>query len=482
MAFGIIRIQKFKAGSVRGIEIHDMRKKEYSHSNPDIDFSKTDLNYELHSRSQNSFYIAVQNRIKELNLKRAVRKDAVVMVQALVTSEKGFFESISEKEQRRFFQDSYDFICKKYGHENIISATVHLDESTPHMHVNFVPVTEEGKLSAKSLFTRDVVDKATKKRVQGTLSLLQDEYYNQVARKYGLERGTVGSQARHLDVEKFKMATTKAEHKNLVEKVTDIQERNQEYEQANKKLIEDREKIKEEIMPYRKLKIALDKVDVSNKGKHPLVMLKNAQFRVLNEQAKAYRVNRDEIANIRQKRRAIKELDKDIKKRQKELTAREEQTNLLYNRQLNINRILETLEGEYNSLKEQANEISNQNKNYRAENKILNDYSAKIKEDYSKENEALKQQIKRVYENIASISKAVGSLKYDTKTDGYGIKDLTPKQSQLIDAIRNYAIKWAIHDGYRDIATDIKEHYGITEGMEIEVKRSNSKKSHSLGL
>lgn len=482
MSFGILRIQKFKTGSVRGIEIHDMRKKEYSHSNPDIDFNRIHLNYELHNRNNTSFYLEVQNRIKELNLKKAVRKDAVVMVQALITSEKRFFDSISEKEQQRFFQDSYDFICNKYGKENIISATVHLDETTPHMHVNFVPVTNENRLSAKSLFTRDVIDKETKKRVKGTLSLLQDEFYNQVSKKYGLERGTIGSETRHLDVEKFKIETAKAEHKNLIGKVSDIQELNLEYKNVNKKLIEDKEKIKKEIKKYRKLKISIDEVDVSNKGKHPFVILKNADFSLLNEQAKAYRVNRDEIDNIRKKRKSIKDMEEDIKSRKKELADKEEQVNLLYNRQLNINKILEQLESKNNELIDQLNKLSKENNAYEEENIMLKKYEKKMEEQYNKENSNLKQQVSRLYENIASMSKAIGCLKYDNENSGYRINNLSPKQTQLIDGIRNYAKTWAIRDGYKDIAEEIQKYYGLTEGMEIEIKKLKPKKSHHIGL
>ena len=148
MSVGMGRVQKMTRGSVKGIEIHDRREKGLSHTNSNIDWSRSKLNYDLHSAQNRNFTKAVNERISALALKRAVRKDAVVMAQVLVTSDHDFFQKLSPEKQRKFFQDSYDFLVKRYGAENVISATVHLDEATPHMHFNFVPVTDDGRLSS----------------------------------------------------------------------------------------------------------------------------------------------------------------------------------------------------------------------------------------------------------------------------------------------------------------------------------------------
>lgn len=196
MSYGIVRIQKMTAGSVKGIEIHDRREKDgISHTNKDIDWERTEQNYDLHECENHSFLRAVKERIAELDLPRAVRKDAIVMAQGLVTSDQNFFENKSQEETKQFFKDGYDFFCDRYGKENIISATVHLDEKTPHMHINFVPVTADGRLSAKELFNRN------------SLRELQDSFHERVSSCYGLERGERGSKAKHLDVIEFKTAT-----------------------------------------------------------------------------------------------------------------------------------------------------------------------------------------------------------------------------------------------------------------------------------
>lgn len=186
------------SGSVKGIQIHDKREKEgISHTNKDIDWDRTKLNYDLHPAQNSNFNSAVKRRIEQLSLKKAVRKDAVVMAQVLVTSDNDFFKGLSSDQQKQFFKDSYDFLADRYGKENIISATVHLDEQTPHMHFNFVPVTDDGRLSAKSVLNRQALIEQ------------QDDFVSAVGKKYGLQRGVRSDERReHLETAEYKLKTT----------------------------------------------------------------------------------------------------------------------------------------------------------------------------------------------------------------------------------------------------------------------------------
>lgn len=196
MSFSICRIAKVKAGGVTGIQIHDRREKEsVSHTNKDIDWSKTHENVDLLNQ-QERFRTVISNRIAELNLPKALRKDATVMTQCLVTSDSAFFQKMSRAEQTEYFRKSLDFIEKRYGKENMVSATIHYDEKTPHMHVNFVPVTGDGRLSARDLFS------------PAKLRKLQDDY-NRTCREngYDLERGELHSKKEHLSVDEFKVQT-----------------------------------------------------------------------------------------------------------------------------------------------------------------------------------------------------------------------------------------------------------------------------------
>lgn len=212
MSYGVVRVQKMTSGSVKGIEIHDKRKKDVSHTNSDIDWSKSQNNYDLHTDQNSNFNQAVKKRIDSLELSRAVRKDAVVMAQVLVTSDKAFFDGMSEHQQKEFFKDSYDFLAKRYGLENIVSAVVHLDERTPHMHFNFVPVTEDKRLSAKSVLTKSA------------LTEQQTAFYNQVGIKYGLERGVQGGKKKHLEIAELKKQTAYGEIEQLESKIKALTE------------------------------------------------------------------------------------------------------------------------------------------------------------------------------------------------------------------------------------------------------------------
>ena len=209
MSYGICRVQKMTAPAVKGIEIHDLREKEgCSHTNKDIDWSRSALNYDLCPDQNRHFYGAVKRRIAELQLPRAVRKDAVVMAQVLVTSDRAFFDALSKEQTERFFRDSYAFLSARFGADNVVSSIVHLDEKTPHMHFNFVPVTADGRLSAKQLFT------------PASLRELQDAFIEQVGSKYGLERGKLGSDAEHLDTLEYKIKCKQAELDGLNASIT----------------------------------------------------------------------------------------------------------------------------------------------------------------------------------------------------------------------------------------------------------------------
>ncbi len=204
MSYGIIRIEKYQKTAIKGIEIHDTRAKE-SITNPDIDTSKKNLNESLLECS--SLSKKITERISQLELRKAVRKDAVVMCQVLITSDKDFFDNITKEQEKEFFKNSLEFVEKKYGKENILSATIHRDEKTPHLHVNFVPIIDD-RLSAKNLITRQ------------HLRNLHTDFHKEVGENFGLQRGENREEKRrHLDTEEFKIKTRKEnlerEYKNL---------------------------------------------------------------------------------------------------------------------------------------------------------------------------------------------------------------------------------------------------------------------------
>ena len=195
-------MEKYKRADIVGIERENERDENYkSARNPQIDKSKTCLNY--HTMPYEKKYLSfIDERIKQLALKRKIKDDAVFVTSFILGSDKEFFDGLTAEQQARFFADCTDFFSDRYGKENVVSAVVHLDESTPHLHFNLMPVTD-GRLCAKVLFDRTA------------LRDLQTNFYEAVGKKYGLERGKEGSMAKHLDTVayKTKMMTEAAEAK-----------------------------------------------------------------------------------------------------------------------------------------------------------------------------------------------------------------------------------------------------------------------------
>ncbi len=194
MSFLVLHMDKFKKEAVRGIQSHNNRERE-SHSNPDIDYSKSQGNYDLHGQKA-EYAQAIQNRIDDLLLVKAVRKDAVQMCGLIVSSDRAFFEKLTPEDTRRFFKESKAFLTAFVGPENVISAMVHMDEKTPHMHFLHVPVTPEGKLSAKTLYTRESLKKLQTELPRHLQSLGFDV-------QRGVEQEP-GAAKKHLDTREFK--------------------------------------------------------------------------------------------------------------------------------------------------------------------------------------------------------------------------------------------------------------------------------------
>lgn len=179
-----------KRDNVTPIEKENERNENYNPDNPQIDLSRTKNNY--HTVFPIGSYMEIINeRISELPLKRKLRSDAVLMCSFIIGSDGEFFKGLAPTEQRQFFEDCTDYFALRYGKENIISAVVHVDETTPHMHLNLIPVVDN-KLSAKQLFTRT------------SLRELQTDFHEKVGKRWGLERGKEGSQAKHLSTTEYK--------------------------------------------------------------------------------------------------------------------------------------------------------------------------------------------------------------------------------------------------------------------------------------
>ena len=141
----ILRFEKHKGNPARPLEAHHERQKEQYASNPDIDTSRSKYNFHI-VKPEGRYYHFIQNRIEQAGCR--TRKDSTRFVDTLITASPEFFKKKSPKEIQAFFQRAADFLIGRVGRENIVSAVVHMDEKTPHLHLCFTPITEDGRLSA----------------------------------------------------------------------------------------------------------------------------------------------------------------------------------------------------------------------------------------------------------------------------------------------------------------------------------------------
>ena len=178
--FAILRFAKYKGPEISNIEAHNERTKEDYASNPDIDKSRSHLNFHLITPEQ-KYRAEAERQIKEVGCR--TRSDSVRVVEALVTATPEFFKGKKKDEIKAYFQEALNFIREHQDPKTIISAVVHMDEKTPHMHLSFVPLTADGRLSAKEIV-------GNKKK----LTQWQDRFWEHMVKKYpDLERGESAS-------------------------------------------------------------------------------------------------------------------------------------------------------------------------------------------------------------------------------------------------------------------------------------------------
>ena len=195
MAYAILRFAKHKGGASKALSAHHERTKEVYASNPDIDSSRTAQNFHLVTPRW-SYEQEIKHRIHMAGCR--VRKDSVKFVDTLVTVSPEFAQT-HEAEMREYFTRAFAFLKERVGEDNIISAVVHMDEKTPHMHLCFVPLTRDGRLSAKEIL-------GNKK----AMIRWQDDFYACMAERWPeLERGTpaVETKRRHLTPQWYKKVT-----------------------------------------------------------------------------------------------------------------------------------------------------------------------------------------------------------------------------------------------------------------------------------
>ena len=204
----ILRFAKHKGNPARPLEAHHERQKEQYTSNPDIDTAKSKYNFHI-VKPQGRYYHFIQSRIEQAGCR--TRKDSTRFVDTLITASPEFFKGKSMKEVSEFFQRAADFLIQRVGRENIVSAVVHMDEKTPHLHLTFVPLTKDNRLCAKEILGNRV-----------DLSKWQDDFHAHMVQAYpDLERGESAQKTgrKHIPTRLFKQAISLSKQAVTIEKV-----------------------------------------------------------------------------------------------------------------------------------------------------------------------------------------------------------------------------------------------------------------------
>ena len=203
MSYAIIRNTNYKMKNLAGIYRHNERKNT-NYSNKEINRQNSKLNYSI--KAPYSTYEKLFKDIrKKYDLKGMIKKVSNVMCEFIITSDKEFFKSIGEEETKRYFQTAYNFVAnyKNLGEDFIVSAKVHNDESTPHMHIVFIPVVHKNKNG------NEISKIACSEYWKGKDSYkkLQDSFYSYMTKSgFNLERGNK-EENEHIPIEKLKKIT-----------------------------------------------------------------------------------------------------------------------------------------------------------------------------------------------------------------------------------------------------------------------------------
>ncbi|WP_113590057.1 MobV family relaxase [Staphylococcus aureus] len=233
MSYSIIRVSKVKTGTnTTGIQKHVQRENN-NYENEDIDHSKTYLNYDLVNANKQNFNNLIDEKIEQnYTGKRKIRTDAIKHIDGLITSDNDFFDNQTPEDTKQFFEYAKEFLEQEYGKENLLYATVHMDEKTLHMHYGVVPITDDGRLSAKEV----VGNKKALTEFQDRFN----EYVNQ--RGYDLERGQSRqvTNAKHDQISQYKQKTEyhKQEYERESQKISHIQQKSNEVIEQYQKSLE----------------------------------------------------------------------------------------------------------------------------------------------------------------------------------------------------------------------------------------------------
>ncbi|MBQ8379386.1 MAG: plasmid recombination protein [Clostridia bacterium] len=334
MSYAIIRNEKYTKEQMIQIAPHNERfKKKYSNKN--IDLSRTSQNYHLKKPIENGYLKEYKRLIDVNNLSQGqLHSNSIYACEVIVTSDSSFFGKLGEKERKRYFEESYNFMAnyKNLGEENIISAVIHLDEETPHMHLVYIPVVKAKDKNGKMI---NKISASEFWKGKESYKKLQDNFYKYIKEKrFEVDRRNEDTGRQHINIEDMKKLTNFYDTKILKENIektkderiqySDIQEfykyENFTKDNVNKKLIIPLVKYNNKLaMQNDKLMIELSKVKKAREYYYELEK-KFIELQKLNkESTKKIDYNKIELEACYD---VIKELNEKNEKMEKTLTER----------------------------------------------------------------------------------------------------------------------------------------------------------------
>lgn len=487
----------------KGSQLHNRREYEkIGKPIPDnIDSSKTAENITLVDRDIRQVYQEIfGDALEQYNSKqkRADRKieDYYDHIQKSKNGEKLFYEDVvqwgskddfQEPEMRERAKKALVQYVKSFEERNpnlrLIGAYIHMDEASPHLHLDYVPVAYG---YSRGLSTRNSLDRAMKEmgfapenesRKNNATKLWKESersYFGEICRSMGLE------------VEMERQST----RKNLSV---------EEYKDARDEMLgnieQEKEAIVAEVEPLRELKTGIDEIAGTGKTVLPgVVAIKKKDLEAVKEQAKAYTANRDEIETLRERSAAVSQREQRADQREQQLNKREagledmQNQKLIerYNRQLRLNQLLEKSERDGRAKDKKIADLQTENTSLRGQIRSLTAQIDQIKAELWEKINNLTDKLRGAYESLTNVVKAVGMLKYDREKDQngnytygkYGISNLSKAQDKLIDGLAEYGAKWAKEDGFPEMAEEMEKRVGISKGIEKIIEPQAPKRSH----
>ena len=377
MSMLVARMQKMKADNLIGIGNHNQRKTK-NHSNPDIDISLSELNYELVNRTDN-YKKDIENFINEnKTTTRAIRKDAVLVNEWIITSDRKFFENLSDEDTKEFFITAKEYFAENFGEENIRYATVHLDESTPHLHMGIVPFDKDKKLSAKRIFNREAL-----RNVQEDLPKLLQE------KGFDIERGLEGSDRKNLTVPEFKKLkeAEKEIERAIDRKKNELKAYTQENNISNKIDVNITRETKDVKVPSGEKFLGHEFTKTVQKTTGNLI-ISETDFKKLDQALKHGRIKEEQLNKI---------LNTDIHKENKELK------DTVKELKAKTNDVID----DYNSLVKDYNSLIDENKGLRA---TISDLREEIRLIYISTKEFLKDRTSDLQTFKSAFKDLIGSV------------------------------------------------------------------------